>query len=127
MSVNSEAIHGTRPWKIFGEGPNIVKPDPKQKYNEANRIDFTADDVRFTTKGKALYTFFMGWPEQSQLTIAPLATSRPYVAGKIQQVKLLGSGKRLSWKQNETGLTVQLPEEKPCACACALKIEGLET
>jgi alpha-L-fucosidase len=68
----------------------------------------------------------MGWPEQSQLTIAALATSRPYITGKIQQVKLLGSGKRLSWKQNETGLTVQLPPEKPCDYACALKIEGLE-
>jgi len=58
---------------------------------------------------------------------APLATSRPYVAGKIQQVKLLGSDKKLSWKQDETGLTIQLPAEKPYDCACALKIEGLET
>ena len=104
-----------------------MKPDPKQKYNEANRVDFTADDMRFTTRGKTLYTFFMGWPEQPQLTIAPLATNRPYVAGKIQQVKLLGNGKKLSWKQDATGLTVQLPPEKPCDLACALKIEGLET
>jgi len=61
------------------------------------------------------------------LTIAHLATSRPYVAGKIQHVKLLGSDKKLSWKQTKTGLIVQLPPEKPCACACVLKIEGLET
>ena len=25
MKVNSEAIYGTRPWKIFGEGPGITK------------------------------------------------------------------------------------------------------
>jgi hypothetical protein len=61
------------------------------------------------------------------LTIAPLATSRPYVAGKIQQVKLLGNRKKLSWKQDETGLTVQFPPGKPCDYACVLKIEGLET
>ena len=127
MSVNSEAIHGTRPWKIFGGGPNGAIPGAKQKRNEDNRKDYTAEDVRFTTKGKTLYSFFMGWPEQSQLTISPLAANRPYVAGKIQQVKLLGSDKKLPWKQDETGLTVQLPPEKPCDYACALKTEGLVT
>ena len=127
MNINHEAIHGTRPWKIFGEGPNLVKPDSKQRRTEDNRIDYTAEDVRFTTKGKTLYTFFLGWPEQSQLTITPLATNRPYVTGRIQQVKLLGSEKTLSWKHDATGLTVQLPAEKLCDFACALKIEGLET
>jgi alpha-L-fucosidase len=69
----------------------------------------------------------MGWPEQPSLTIAALATSRPYVTGKIQQVKLLGSDKKLSWKQDATGLIVQLPAEKPCDHACVLKIDGLGT
>jgi len=126
MNVNSEAIHGSRPWKIFGEGPDGVASGAKQKRNEDNRKDYTAVDVRFTTKGKTLYTFFMGWPVQPQLTIAPLAAARPHVAGTIRQVKLLGSREKLSWKQDESGLTVQLPPEKPCDYACALKIEGLE-
>ena len=25
MQVNREAIHATRPWKVYGEGPNSVK------------------------------------------------------------------------------------------------------
>src|SRR6185437_8093842 len=127
MDINSEAIHGTRPWKIFGEGPNITKAAPGQKYNESNRKDFTFEDVRFTTKGKALYAFFMGWPEQGKLTIPALASSRPYVAGKIERVRLLWSGKELETKQGADGLTVQLPAEKPCDYGCVLKIEGLET
>ncbi|HWC58810.1 MAG TPA: alpha-L-fucosidase [Verrucomicrobiae bacterium] len=126
MGVNGEAIHGTRPWKIFGEGPNMTKPAPGQKYNESNRKDFTFEDVRFTTKGKTLYAFFMGWPEQGKLAIPALAQSRPYVAGKIQRVKILGGGK-LVWKHGVEGLTVQLPAEKPCEFAGVLKIEGLET
>lgn len=127
MDVNSEAIHGTRPWKIFGEGPNIVKPMPGQKYNETNRKDFTHEDVRFTTKDKTLYAFFMGWPEQKQLTISALATSRPYVAGKIEHIKLLGHHGKISWLQNEKGTTVELPEQKPCDFACVLTIEGLDS
>jgi alpha-L-fucosidase len=127
MDMNSEAIHGTRPWKIFGEGPNLMKPVPGQKYNESNRKDFTFEDVRFTTKGKTLYAFFMGWPEQGKLTVPALAQGRPYVAGKIERVKILGSGKKLVWTHDGSGLTVQLPAEKPCDFGCVLKIEGLET
>ena len=126
MDINSEAIHGTRPWKIFGDGPNIVTPAPGQKYNESNRKDFTSDDVRFTTKDKTLYALFMGWPEQARLTIPSLATSHPYVSGKIQHIKILGSGRKLDWKHDTTGLIVQLPPEKPCDYSCVLKIEGLE-
>jgi len=126
MGINQSAIHGTRPWKTFGDGPNMVKPAPGQKYSESNRKDFTFQDVRFTTRGKTLYAFFMGWPEQSELTIKPLAVSRPYVAGKIQHIKLLGSHHKLSWKHAATGLIVQLPREKPCDFGCVLEIEGLE-
>jgi alpha-L-fucosidase len=127
MTVNGEAIYGTRPWKIFGEGPNITKPEPGQKYNETNRKDFTHEDVRFTAKGKTLYTFFMGWPEKQEIVIAPLATNRPCVTGKVRHVRLVGHGGSLKWTHDESGLTVKLPVEKPCEHACALKIEGLET
>lgn len=126
MDINSEAIHGTRPWKIFGEGPNIVKPAPGQKYNESNRKDFTFEDVRFTAKGKTLYAFFMGWPEQARLTIPALAASRPYLTGKIQHVELLGNEHKLKWQHDTSGLSVQLPLEKPRDYSCVLKIEGLE-
>jgi alpha-L-fucosidase len=125
MSVNGPAIYGTRPWKIFGEGPGIVKPDPKEKYNETNRPDFTEADVRFTTKGKILYAFFMGWPVKP-VVLAPLATSRPYVAGQVRNVRLLGFGGDVRWRHDEAGLTVRLPEQRPCNHAFALEIEGLE-
>jgi alpha-L-fucosidase len=126
MAVNRRAIHGTRPWKIFGAGPGLVKPDPKVKYNENSRKDFTADDVRFTTKDRTLYAFFMGWPERS-ITLKPLATDRPYVAGRIRNVTLLGSSGRLEWTHDRSGLTVRLPPERPCDHAFVLAIDGLET
>jgi alpha-L-fucosidase len=126
LAVNGEAIYGTRPWKIFGEGPGIVKPDPKVKYNENSRQDFTADDVRFTRKGRILYAFFMGWPGP-QVTLAPLATARPYVIGRIRNVELLGAPGPLRWTHAAAGLTVQLPDQPPCAHGYALKIEGLHT
>jgi alpha-L-fucosidase len=127
MAVNGGAIFSTRPWKIHGEGPTVQVADPKEKYNETNRKDLTAADVRFTKKGSTLHAFFMGWPETGQAVIAPLGKDRGLVEGKIQRVELLGCDKALSWKQDAAALTVELPAEKPCDFACALKIEGLET
>ena len=125
MNTNGEAIYETRPWKIFGEG-GIVKNEPGVKYNESSLKDFTAAETRFTSKGKTLYAFFMGWPEK-QVTIVPLATHKPYLAGKIQTLELLGHRGKLDWKHDERGLTVQLPEQRPGEFAYVLKIEGLET
>ena len=128
MAINGEAIHGTRPWKVFGEGPNITKPAPGQKYSESNRKDFTEADVRFTTKAGVLYTFFMGWPaDRRELNLVPLGKGRPYVAGQIASVELLGHSGELKWAHDDAALRITLPEVKSGAHAFALKIRGLET
>jgi alpha-L-fucosidase len=118
MAVNSEAIHGTRPWKIFGTGPSTqVSAGPM---NERNRKPLTADDVRFTAKGKSLYAFVMGWPEK-EAVLTPLGLSSPQAPGKIVNVELLGHQGRVPWQQDASGLRVQMPVEKPCDYAIALK------
>jgi alpha-L-fucosidase len=54
MQVNGEAIYGTRPWKVFGEGPAIESAAPisAQGFNEGKGKPFGAEDIRFTVKGK---------------------------------------------------------------------------
>jgi alpha-L-fucosidase len=63
-AVNGEAIYGTRPWLVFGEGPTQVK-------GGAFKEDFTytAQDIRFTTKGKTLYAIALGWPDDGKFVI----------------------------------------------------------
>jgi alpha-L-fucosidase len=123
MAVNSEGIHGTRPWKIFGAGPGAdFKPPAGAQFNENTRQDLTFADVRYTTKGKALYAFMMGWPGK-EAVIPSLAITAKQGVGRIKNVDLLGIGK-VSFKQNETALTVQLPEKQPSDFAIAFKIMG---
>ncbi len=123
MAVNSEAIHATRPWKIYGEGPGSEKPSASSSFNESKRKDLTAADIRFTTKGNALYAFVMGWPE-FEAVIGPLGTNNQYRIGKIQNVELLGFDGKLQWAQNDSGLRIILPEQKPCDYAVAFKVSG---
>jgi alpha-L-fucosidase len=124
MGVNAEAIHGTRPWKIFGESPIVVQgPVQAASFNENKRKDLGADDIRFTTKGNTLYAFVMGWPEY-QSVIRPLALNTVLRVGKIQNVDLLGFDGKLQWSQDDSGLKVLTPPKRPCDYAVVFKVAG---
>ena len=116
MAVNSEGIYSTRPWKIFGDGPGTAAAAQGTRFNERNRKALTADDFRFTTKGKTLYAFCMGWPEKE--VVIKQATD------KVRNVELLGFKGKLKWSQDEAGLKVQMPAQKPSDYAVTLKIVG---
>ncbi len=122
MQVNSEGIYGTRPWKIYGEGPSTEAAAAGGGFNESKRKALTADDVRFTTKGSTLYAFVMGWP-QNHAMIKALGTASPEQPGKITQVELLGHAGVLKWRQDAQGLRVDLPPEKPSDYAVTFKVQ----
>jgi alpha-L-fucosidase len=123
MAINGEGIYATRPWKTFGDGPMATAPPSSSgtRFNEAGRTDLTVEEVRFTTKGDTLYAFVMGWPDK-QAFIRPLATTSTFSPPKIQNVELLGYQGKVEWRQDEQGLTVVMPEQKPCDYAITLKI-----
>jgi alpha-L-fucosidase len=121
MNVNSEGIYATRPWKIFGAGPGAELKQGTEHFNENNRQDLTAEDVRYTTKSGALYAFVMGWPGK-QAVIPSLASEANGVGG-IKNVELLGVGK-VPFTQDRTALKVQLPEQSPSQHAIAFKVHG---
>ena len=58
-------------------------------FNERNRKPLTAADMRFTTEGRALYAFAMGWPQGE--SIPSLAPGGTLGVGKIRNVELLGA------------------------------------
>ncbi len=58
--------------------------------------------------------------------IVPLATNGKHVAGKVGNVELLGYPRKLQWIQDESGLKIQLPVEKPGSHAFPFKIDGLD-
>jgi alpha-L-fucosidase len=141
MAVNGEGIFGTRAWKVCGEGPGVdgtvrdtsvykqLPPIPDTSpgatrtsgARDSGGKPYTAQDVRFTSKGKTVYAFMMGWPEK-EASIASLGTAAKPEAGRIENVELLGFGGKVQWSQEPTGLRVRLPAEKPCDHAIALKI-----
>ena len=123
MTVNSEAIHGTRPWKISGQSGPLAPSSKEVSFNEDKRRALTAADVRFTRKGATLYAFVMGWPEK-QAVIPQLSGKSPHVPGKIENVELLGHAGKLQWKREDSALMIDLPEKGPCEHAVVFRISG---
>jgi alpha-L-fucosidase len=115
MSVNGEAIHDTRPWRVYGEGKATVTGGHFKE-----DFGFTAEDLRFTQSknSRSLYVLALGVPT-SDVTIRSLAKSDRTVAN----VHLLGSRERLLWKQESEALTIQKPTAWPCKHAVAFKVE----
>ena len=120
-AVNGEAIFGTRPWLVYGEGPIKAKGG---NFNED--YNFTARDIRFTTKGPTLYAIALGWPKDGRLLVKSLAKPAGQDINDITAVSLLGHEGKIDWRQTADGLEVTLPEERPCEYACALKITGTQ-
>ena len=109
MEVNGEAIYETRPWTIYGEGPNSVKAGSFQG-NSISKLG--SQDIR-STRNKAntvIYALALGWPSVPILVKA-LGTSAPTNPGKIARVELIGTEERVKWRQSPEGLHVNLPTQ----------------
>jgi alpha-L-fucosidase len=123
MQVNQEAIHGTRPWRVLGEGPQLasVKPLEGQGFNEGKAKPFTAEDVRFTRKGDVLYAIIMGAP-LGPVTIRSLGTDAGLLRGAIGGISLLGSDEKVAWNRTPEALVIERPRAPTSDIALVFKI-----
>ncbi|WP_428312877.1 alpha-L-fucosidase [Hydrocarboniphaga sp.] len=121
MGRNGEAIHGTRPWRSYGEGPTRVAGGMMSE-NASQAL--TAEDIRFTTKSGALYAIALGWPKDGVLRIAALAQDSALAPGSIERVQALGWNDSLPFKRSRKGLEVTVPEGLAGTPAVALQIRG---
>ena len=124
LPAHGEAIYGTRPFTIFGEGTQDLADN--KGFSEDKQRPYTSADIRFTTKGDTLYAFALGWPadegKPGTLTIRALARTSPHLKRPIQRIDLLGAEAPLRFTQTAEALVVTLPERKPNDYAYALRI-----
>lgn len=126
MDKNKEGVFDTRPWTVFGEGPVAESPNPLtvQGFNEGKNKPYTAEDIRFVTKGDVLYAHVMAWPENDKVIIKSLAAGNPLYPQSIRDVSLLGTDAKVSFKRTAEGLIINLPSEvKPNEISFVLKIK----
>jgi alpha-L-fucosidase len=116
MKVNAEAIHGTRPWTVFGEGPTETKAGAFKE-----NAEYTAQDFRFTAKGESLYAISLGEP-QGRVSIASLGRGGGKKARTVKSVHLLGIGHPLKFQQSDAALSFDAPAQLPTRHASVFRI-----
>ena len=115
LGVNGEAIYGTRPWKLFGEGPT----ESASGSFADQKVPFTANDIRFTTKADTLYATALGIPTANTV-IKALGSKAGN--GMVASVALVGSNEKLVWSQTDAGLVIKPLAHYPSAIAVSFKI-----
>lgn len=109
LSVNGEAIYGTRPWKT------CMEKTSRQAYSS---------DMRFTRSksGDTVYVICLEWPGK-ELKVTSLRDDCWMCPSEIKQVKMLGTDEKLKWSRDEVFLRVALPEKHTYKHAFVIKVE----
>jgi alpha-L-fucosidase len=118
LKINGEAIYGTRPWKIYGEGPTKVAAG---SFHDTDTAGYTAEDFRFTTGGNTLYAIELGWPSNGEAVVHSLGNTA-MTGQKVLSVELLSSEGKLGFKQEVDGLHIQLPAQAPGKYAYVFRV-----
>ena len=117
LKVNGEAIYGTRCWKKFGEGNT---ESTKGSFSDNMATTYTAQDMRFTTRGNEFYAIVLNWDEVGVLVTS--LDKNAVADAKIRDIQLLGSNEKIEWQQTDEGLKLSFPKTKPCEFAYSFKI-----
>ncbi len=118
LNNNGEAIYGTRPWRIYGEGPTKAAVG---SFHDTEVQKYTAADFRFTTKSDVLYAIGLAWPTSGEAVIESLAATTG--TRRVQSVTLLGSDAKAQFEQRADALHVQLPTHASDTHAYVLRVE----
>jgi len=111
LKTNSEAIYGTKPWKVYGENADASAYKTQQGF-KAEEKDAVFDgtpkdvvqDIRFTTKGDDLYVIARSW-RLNQVLVKSLIKNEL----KVKSVQLLGCNRKIKWKQTHQGTILSIP------------------
>ena len=128
LKVNGDAIYGTRAWRIYGEGPTRMEGGAyAEMAGGEGKIQYTAEDIRFTVKDNILFAICLDWPGK-EATIHSLRRleeelSIYWTDEDIKSIKMLGVDKKLEWSFSDEGLTIKTPDKKPCDHAFVFKIQ----
>jgi alpha-L-fucosidase len=110
MKVNGEAIYGTIPWKVYGEGPSTESANPLKTAGFNEGMAFTDKDIRYTmAKNRStLFAIVMAAP-QGDITLKALTLANGSAPSSIM---LVGSDEKLDWKRENGALVIRKPAYK---------------
>ncbi|WP_139063687.1 alpha-L-fucosidase [Flagellimonas eckloniae] len=130
LKINGEAIYGTRPWKVYGDGKSVrgeneqngqgevrnagddivAKKKTGEHYNQRTTASdaYASDEVRFTKKGDNLYIMIMN-PKKGEIKISTFGLNNELNPGRLKKLSRLDNGTKVKFKQTRTALSLAVP------------------
>ncbi len=115
LSLNGEAIYGSRPWRVFGEGPTEIADG---SFQETKTKPYTARDFRFTTREGRLYALQLSAPEGAEALIASIKPT-----DRVRAVTALSNGRDIAFSQTAEGLRLAVGGQPVDQAAYAYRID----
>jgi alpha-L-fucosidase len=113
LAVHGEAIYGSSPWVVFGEGPTAAAAG---SFTDAAAAAYTAEDIRFTRMAEVGHDYVYGIglvrPEDGRMRIRSFGLSSRFLDRPIIDVRVLGSGEKPEWTRSGEHLEVLLPDSE---------------
>jgi len=109
LKVNGESVYGSKVWRKAAEGPTQVADG---HFSDDGEKPFTAEDIRFTVNGSALYATVMQFPASGEVRVKSLAEGDPFkfnFHGVVKDVSILGQSQKPYWSRDHNGLKVIAP------------------
>ena len=110
LAINGEAIFGSRPWLIAGEGPARAKAG---SFVDSTVPAFTSEDIRFTSRadvtGDYLYATVLAPPREGLVRIRSFGRGAGLLNREIREVAVLGVLGPPQWSQEDAFLAVRVP------------------
>ena len=119
LKINGEAIYGTRPFKIYGEGPKRMASSGHFVQMDG---EYNAENIRFTKKQDSLYVIQMGWIGSNKSFIIKCLNADSMSNVSIKNISVLGSNEVIQWEQCTEGLKIRSPFKAPNKSAVVFKI-----
>ena len=110
LTVHGEAIYGSSPWTVYGEGPTHPTPG---SFTDAAAPAYTAEDLRFTTMTEVghryVYAIGLVRPENGRMRIRSFGSASPLIDRPVIDVRVLGADDRPEWTRTPEHMEVVLP------------------
>ena len=119
MSINSQAILGSRTWEAARHLPPLAKREipsaqptgnggvEKDAFNDATSQGIDPQ-ICFTAKTDDVFLFAMSWTEPKIRVEGLTAQLLP-----VSRIKKLGTDEPITWHQDEAGLVIDMPKAHP--------------
>ncbi|MBB3881018.1 alpha-L-fucosidase [Sphingomonas pseudosanguinis] len=122
MGRFGQAIYGTRPWRLHGEGPTRGNAGLFSEDGPTSR--YTAKDIRYVTRDGHLHALVLGWPEDNIVRLTLLGRDNPTLRGQVARVTLPGDATPLAFRRTGDALEVTLPAGARHPIGVALILSG---